>query len=87
MTNDRQTENVASEGTGASPCWPLPAEWQGLIPPQPTEIVGATDNNYKTTYTKPVWNRKWLRGLETYVRSIVRDEITKANATGESRAI
>ena len=57
--------------------WPLPNEWDTYIPPQPIKII---EQSIPMDSTRPVWNDVWLRGLESYVRSIVRDEIALANA-------
>jgi len=75
---DSTTKTRASR-RAAPPCWPLPPEWDTLIPPQAVEIICGTDDQYRTTFSRPQWNAAWLRGLEAYVRSIVRDELSKAN--------
>ncbi len=69
MTNGEIIEVAASEGTSASPCWPLPPEWDIVEYHGPLGFSGAG----------PAWNDQWLLGLEKYVRSIVRDELSKAN--------
>ncbi len=69
----------ASGCTGPSDCWPLPPEWDTTIPPQPVVVRYGTNDHYRTSYTVPEWNKEWLRGLESFVRSIIRDEISKAN--------
>lgn len=68
--------------SSTSACWPLPIEWDTFIPPQAVQIKSETValENGGGTLTRPVWNEAWLRGLESYVRSIVRDEIAKANS-------
>lgn len=54
---------------------PLPVEWRGLIPPSAIVTECGTDDHYKTTFSRPVWNKVWLKGLERFVRGIVRDEM------------
>ena len=78
MTNGEIIEVAASEGTSASPCWPLPPEWDKAIPPKPTKIV-EYHGPPGLSGAGPAWNGQWLLGLEKYVRSIVRDELSKAN--------
>lgn len=84
MTNGEIIEVAASEGTSASPCWPLPPEWDKAIPPKPTKIV-EYHGPLGFSGAGPAWNGQWLLGLEKYVRSIVRDELSKANPTGQDR--
>jgi hypothetical protein len=69
-------------GSPEPACWPLPPEWATFIPPQAVNIKHETisPENGGGTLTRPVWNEQWLRGLEAYVRGIVRDELSKANA-------
>lgn len=81
MTNGEIIEVAASEGTSASPCWPLPPEWDKAIPPKPTKIV-EYHGPLGFSGAGPAWNGQWLLGLEKYVRSIVRDELSKANPEG-----
>lgn len=62
--------------------WPLPPEWDQFIPPQAVHIVEfdtIPGIQHSPKGTRPAWNEQWLRGLEAYVRSIVRDELRKAN--------
>jgi len=52
----------------------LPPEWNTAIPPPATKIKTEKFGN-GITYATPVWNEDWLKGLESYVRSILRDEL------------
>ena len=65
-------------------CWPLPPEWNTFIPPQAV-VIREYEIQPGIKGTVPEWNKDWLRGLEAYVRSIVRDELNKANPTGQTR--
>jgi len=38
------------------------------------------------SFSGPEWNMDWLRGLEAFIRSVVQDEIRKANPTADRRA-
>ena len=64
--------------SGRTGCWPLPPEWDQVIPPQPVsnrqEILRGG-----ISFSGPEWNEEWLRGLEAFIRSIAQDEISKAN--------
>lgn len=82
MTNGEIIEVAA---TSESPCWPLPPEWDKAIPPQPTKIV-EYHGPPGLTSAGPEWNGQWLLGLEKYVRSIVRDELSKANDQSHASA-
>ena len=84
---DTNETNAASENQGhaatcaTSPgagCWPLPSEWDVPIPPQAV-VIEQCEIQPGIKCTRPKWNKNWLRGLESFVRSIVRDEISKAN--------
>lgn len=55
--------------------WPLPSEWATTIPPVAVNIN--EQEYFGAKVTRPVWNNQWLRGLEAYVRGIVRDEVKK----------
>ena len=78
--NDQDATRAA--GSSATACWPLPPEWDTFIPPQAVKII---EQHIPMDSTHPVWNETWLRGLEAYVRSIVRDELSKANAEHHAR--
>jgi hypothetical protein len=86
IANERDRRGPASGCTSPSDCWPLPPEWDTAIPPQPVVVRHGTNDHYRTSYTVPVWDKEWLRGLESFVRSIVRDEISKANAKHERQS-
>lgn len=77
----KTTKKPSRASRRAAPaCWPLPPEWATFIPPHAVNIKDETVSaeNGGGTLTRPVWNEQWLRGLETYVRGIVRDELSKA---------
>jgi len=38
------------------------------------------------SFSGPEWNMDWLRGLEAFIRSVVQDEIRKANSTIHAHA-
>ena len=54
--------------------WPLPSDWACIIPPQAVTVT----HDAAKGITKPDWNPQWLRGLEQFIRSIVRDERKKS---------
>ena len=60
--------------------FPIPAEWDQFIPPS---MIKTVDYSYcpitgkRMLGTGPAWNKKWLIGLEKYIRSIVKDEMMK----------
>ena len=55
----------------------LPKEWDVFIPPSMVDIIETSDNP-EITMTRPVWNQEWLNGLESFIRSIIRDEYEKS---------
>lgn len=78
------SEERTNGNSSPLPCWPLPEAWRCAIPVAPVKIIEGEENGLK--FTRPVWNDEWLRGLEQYVRSIVRDELSKANVALTKRS-
>jgi hypothetical protein len=81
----RPKEKPMSEQENASgaqvPCISLLAPaWDKMIPPQSVRIVELFDSISGLRGKRPEWNPEWLIGLEQFVRAIVRDELSKANA-------
>ena len=76
-----QDNATRAAGSSEPAYWPLPPEWATPHPPQAVNIEHETviTENGGGTLTRLVWNEQWLRGLEAYVRGIVRDELSRAN--------
>ena len=55
----------------------LPKEWDGLIPPSMIDIMSRPVGLDDQVVTRPAWNQTWLKGLEEFVRRVVREELRK----------
>jgi len=58
----------------------LPPEWDTFLPPEAIKIK-TREPVPGMPMTKPEWNPVWLSGLETIIRSVVRDELSKKEET------
>jgi len=86
MKREKKSSTAQAVGrSGRTDCWPLPPEWDQVIPPQAV-IHRHVMLGHGISFSGPEWNMDWLRGLEAFIRSVVQDEIRKANPTADRRA-
>ena len=85
MKREKTSSTAQAVGrSGRTDCWPLPPEWDQVIPPQAV-IHRHVMLGHGISFSGPEWNMDWLRGLEAFIRSVVQDEIRKANVPAETR--
>jgi len=86
MKREKKSSTAQAVGrSGRTDCWPLPPEWDQVIPPQAV-IHRHVMLGHGISFSGPEWNMDWLRGLEAFIRSVVQDEIRKANSTIHAHA-